>query len=263
MYSTPHMEVVPLYKHISVLTAAILALYVSLSTAAEIKMGGGGASVATVFNPVKTAFEKATGNNLIILQSTPKDGLKQLWSGQLEVAVTAVGLDGMIAGAAKDGVTVDKAALQIVEIGTNKTVVLLHPSNPVTNLTKMQLKSLFTGKITNWKDVGGKDAPVIVVWGKNSPGQNALFTKIILDDEKITVENLEATDYKSIKDAVSTNPEAIGIDPLGMVDDSVKGIKPSPEANSPILLITKGAPSAPIKKLIEFIKTEGKKYIKE
>lgn len=252
-----------MFKRITVLTTATIALSVSLATATEIKLGGGGASVATLFSPVKAAFEKSTGNNLIILQSTPKDGLKQLWSGQLEVAVTAVGLDGMIAGAAKDGVTVDKSALQVAEIGTNKTVVLLHPSNPITSLTKDQMKGLFTGKITNWKDVGGKDAPVIVVWGKNSPGQNALFTKVILDGEKITAENLETTDYKGIKDAVATNPEAIGIDPLGMVDDSVKAIKPSPEANSPILLITKGAPSASVKKLIDFIKTEGKKYIKE
>lgn len=252
-----------MFKRISVLTAATLAISVSLATAAEIKLGGGGASVATVFAPVKAPFEKATGNNLIILQSTPKDGLKQLWKGDLEVAVTAVGLDGMIAGAVKDGVNVDKAALRTVEIGTNKTVVLLHPSNPVATLTKEQMKGLFTGKITNWKDVGGKDAPVLVVWGKNSPGQNALFTKIILDGEKIIAENLETTDYKGIKDTVSTNPEAIGIDPLGMVDDSVKGIKPSPEANSPILLITKGAPTVAVKQLIDFIRAEGKKYIKE
>ena len=252
-----------MFKQIFVLTAVTLAISVSLATAAEIKLGGGGASIATVFNPVKAPFEKATGNNLIILQSTPKDGLKQLWKGDLEVAVTAVGLDGMIAGAAKDGVNVDKAALRTVVIGTNKTVVLLHPSNRVTTLSKDQIKGLFTGRITNWKDVGGNDAPVLVVWGKNSPGQNALFTTVILDGEKIIAENLETTDYKGIKDTVATNPEAIGIDPLGMVDGSVKGIKPSPEANSPILLITKGAPSAPVKQLIDFINSEGKKYIKD
>ncbi len=252
-----------MYKRIFVMIAATLALSVSLATAAEIKLGGGGASIATVFAPVKAAFEKATGDNLIILQSTPKDGLKQLWGGQLDVSVTAVGLDGMIAGADKDGVKVDKATLQVIEIGTNKTVVFLHPSNSVTSLTKDQMKGLFTGKITTWKDVGGKDSPVLVVWGKNSPGQNALFTKLILDGEKITAENLETTDYKGIKETVAANPEAIGINPLGMVDATVKGIKPSPEANSPILLITKGKPSAAVQKLIEFIKTEGKKYIKE
>ena len=252
-----------MFKRISLLTAATLALSVALSSAAEIKLGGGGASIATVFAPVKAAFEKATGHNLIILQSTPKDGLKQLWGGQLEAAVTAVGMDGMIAGADKDGVKVDKAALQVVEVGTNKTVVLLNPANKVAALTKDQMKGLFTGKIANWKEVGGNDEPVLVVWGKNSPGQNALFTKVILDGEKITAENLETTDYKGIKETVASNTGAIGIDPLGMVDATVKGIKPAPEANSPILLITKGALSAPVKQLVDFIKAEGRKYIKE
>jgi len=221
------------------------------------------ASIATVFTPIKAAFEKATGHNLIILQSTPKDGLKQLWGGQLEAAVTAVGLDGMIAAADKDGVKVDKTALQTFEVGTNKTVVLINPTNKVSALSKDQMKGLFTGKIANWKEVGGNDEPVLVVWGKNSPGQNALFTKVILDGEMIIAENLETTDYKGIKEIVASNTGAIGIDPLGMVDTTVKGIKPTPEANSPILLITKGAPSAPVKQLLDFIKTEGKKYIKE
>jgi phosphate transport system substrate-binding protein len=174
-----------------------------------------------------------------------------------------VPLEGMIAGAAKDGVAVDQAALQVVEIGTNKTVVLLHPSNPVASLTKEQLKGLFTGKIENWRQVGGNDAPVLVVWGKNSPGQNALFTKTLLDGDKIVAENLETTDYKGIKETVAANPEAIGIDPLGMVDKSVKWIKPNPEANSPILLITKGKPSPAVQRLVEFVKSEGKKYVRE
>jgi phosphate transport system substrate-binding protein len=86
---------------------------------------------------------------------------------------------------------------------------------------------------------------------------------VILDGDKITADNLETTDYKGIKETVASNTGAIGIDPLGMVDATVKGIKPAPEANSPILLITKGAPSAPVKQLLDFIKTDGKKYIKE
>lgn len=252
-----------MFKRISVLTAASLALSVSLATADEIKLGGGGAAIATIFSPVKSAFEKASGDNLIILQSTPALGLSDLIAEKLDVAVAAIPLDNMISGAVKDGAKVDKSVLNSIEIGTNKVVVFVHASNPVSKLTKEQMKGLFTGKITNWKDVGGKDAPVLVVWGKNSPGQNALFTKVILDGEKITTENLETTNYKGIMDTVAANPEAIGIDPLGMVDETVKAIKPTPEVNSQINFVTIGKPSAKVQKLIDFIKTEGSKFIKE
>lgn len=241
--------------------AAAVAMSVSLASAAEIKVGGGGAAIATIFTPVKAAFEKATGNNLIILQSTPGRGLAELINGSLDAAVAAVPLDSMAAGAEKEGVKVDKGGLQVLEIGTNRVAVFVHPSNPVSSLSKDQMKGLFTGKITNWKDVGGKDAPVMVVWGKNSPGQNALFTKVILDGEKITAENLETTDYKGIKDTVLANPEAIGIDPLGMADASVKAVKPTPEVTAPIRMVTKGKPSAAVQKLIDFIKGDGSKYI--
>ena len=61
-------------NRISILTAAILAFSVSLAFSAEIKLGGGGASIATVFTPIKAAFEKATGHNLIILPSAIKAG---------------------------------------------------------------------------------------------------------------------------------------------------------------------------------------------
>jgi phosphate transport system substrate-binding protein len=242
----------------------MLSLLIALpAMAAELKVGGGGASIASVFNPVKAPFEKATSHNLYLLQSTPKNGLIDLWQGKLDAAVTAVGLDGMIAGADKDGVKIDKAALQVVTVGTNKTVVFIHPSNPVTALSKDQLKGIFTGSIQNWKDVGGKDAPILVVWGKNSPGQNALFNKVIMDGAPLTKEILETTDYKGIKDSVVANPEAIGIDPLGMADATVKVIKPNPSADTPILLITKGSPSPAVKQLVDFIAAEGKKYIKE
>lgn len=252
-----------MFKRISVMTAATLALSATLAFSAEIKLGGGGASIATAFAPLKAAFEKASGHNLIILQSTPALGLKDLNDGKLDASVTAVSFESTVTGAEKAGAKIDKSALTSVEVATNKTVVVIHPANKVSNLSKEQMKGLFTGKTANWKEVGGNDEPVLVVWGKNSPGQNALFTKIILDGEKITAENLETTDYKGIKETVASNSGAIGIDPLGMVDASIKGIKPSPEANSPILLITKGAPSAPVKQLIDFIKAEGKKYIKE
>ena len=253
-------------KSMNAVVAAAAVLIVSIgsaASAAEIKLGGGGASIASIFVPVKGAYEKATGNNLIILQSTPKDGLKQLWNGQLDAAVSAVGIDGMIAGAEKDGVKVDKSGLRIAEVGINKTVVFVHPSNRVAALNKEQMKGLFTGRIANWKEVGGADEPVLVVWGKNSPGQNALFTKIILDGEKVTPENLETTDYKGIKESVASNPGAIGIDPLGMVDGTVKAVKPSPEVVSPVLLITRGTPAAPVSQLLDYIKAQGKNYIKE
>lgn len=244
---------------LTLLCAVVLAA--APSFAAELKVGGGGASIASIFKQIKAPFEKSTGNLLFNLQSTPKNGLVDLMKGKLDAAVAAVPLESMIAGAEKDGVKVSKDELTTIEVGTNKTVVFINKDNKIAALSKQQMKDVFTGKITNWKDVGGADSDILVVWGKNSPGQNALFTKVILDGVPVTKDNLETTDYAGILDAVKNNPGAIGIDPLGMADASVKVIRTEPAVTSPVILVTKGKPSAGIQTMVDFIKSDGKKYI--
>ncbi|MBI4697914.1 MAG: substrate-binding domain-containing protein [Nitrospirae bacterium] len=228
----------------------------------EIRVNGGGAAINTVFKPLAPYTEKAAGITLNIIQSSPKRGLIELVQGRADIATAAHSLESMIKGAGQDGVNIDPATLRQTVIAKNKTVVITHKDNPVKKLSKEQLKGIFTGKITNWKDVGGKDMPVIVVWGKASPGQNALFTKEMLDSESVAKDILDATDYANIRDTVAGMPESIGINPLGIADASVN-IPETPDVISPIIVVTKVDPSPEIQKLLDFIKGDGQKYIKQ
>lgn len=228
----------------------------------EIKVGGGGAAISGVFNPVKPHFEKATGDTLIILQSSPKDGLVDLAKGKVDLSTAAVSLESMLAGAEKDGVKIDPATLVKQEISTNRTAIFVHPSNKTAALSREQLKGIFTGKIVNWKEVGGDDKDIIVVWGKGTPGQNAQFKKEILDGAEPMKDVLETTNYAKIKETVAATPEGIGIDPFGMADASVKVVE-TPALTSPIIAITVGKPSARVQKLLDYIKGDGNKYLKK
>ncbi|TAN44306.1 MAG: phosphate ABC transporter substrate-binding protein [Nitrospirae bacterium] len=243
--------------------ATVVFMLVSLNAfAEEIRIGGGGAAMNTAFRPVQPHFEKASGINLSLFQSTPKHGFIELANGKVDAAVAAVSIESMIGGAEKDGVKVNAADFKKTEVAQNRTAILLHKSNMVPKLSKDQLKGIFTGKINNWKEVGGKDGAIIVVWGKATPGQNAQFVKEILDGEKVIKEVFDVTDYASIKESVSTTPEAIGIDPIGLADQSVR-VPETPALLSPIIIVTKGEPSANVKKLIDFMKGAGAQYIKK
>lgn len=228
----------------------------------DIKVGGGGASISAIFAPVKDPFEKATGETLMILQSSPKDGLIDLLKGKVELGVGAVPFDSMVAGAEKEGVKVDRGTLVVQQIGLNRTAVFVHPSNKVGQLSKDQLKGIFTGKIANWKEVGGDDKDIIVVWGKGTPGQNAQFQKEILDGADVTKDILDTTNYAKIKESVSATPEAIGIDPFGMADATVKVVQ-TPALTAPILAVSKGKPAPKVQKLLDYIKGDGDKYVKK
>ena len=153
-------------KHHGVLAgwlAILLTLFAAPSSirqaaaAEEIRVGGGGAAMLTVFVPIKPHFEKATGIILTNLQSSPKGGLVNLLEGRVDVSAAAHSLDSLVAALAQENVRIDTSKLVQQTIGFNRTAILVHPSNPVQRLSKEQLKGLFTGRIVNWREVGGDE----------------------------------------------------------------------------------------------------------
>lgn len=249
-------------KNLTLLVVGFVMLLSFSAFADEVKVGAGAAPTENVLKPVSEAFEKATGIRLTIISSGPKNALIDLEKGSLDAAAAGLTFDDWMALMKKEGAEVkDPSALQQAVIGKDKIIVLLHKDNPVAKLSKDQLKGIFSGKIQNWKEVGGKDNPVIVVWGKLIPGTNSLFVKTMLDGEPILKDMLETSTAADIRQMVATNPETIGIGPSAVINETVASPQ-TPEISRPIILLTKGKPSLNVQKLIDFIKGEGQKYIK-
>jgi phosphate transport system substrate-binding protein len=248
-----------------IIAGAIAVFLLSLAFsvyAADVKIGAGAAPTENVLKPVKEAFEKATGNRLLIISSGPKNALLDLDKGVVDAAAAGLTFEDWMGLMKKEGAEVkDPSVYQQVNIGKDSIVVVVHKDNPVAQLSKDQLKGIFTGKMQNWKEVGGQDMPILVIWGNLIPGTNSLFVKNMLDNEAPTKDVLGVSTAAEIKVNVAANPEAIGIGPAAVVDASVKSPK-TPEISRPITLLTKGAPSPAVKSLIDFIKGEGQKYIK-
>jgi phosphate transport system substrate-binding protein len=231
--------------------------------AEEIRIGGGGAALLAVFQPIKPHFEKATGITVVNLQSSPKGGLINLIEGRVDVTSAAHSLDGLIAAVRDDGVVFDPATLVANELGINRTALFAHPSNPITRLTKDQIKGVFTGRIANWKEVGGDDRDILVVWGRGTPGQNADFVRRMLDGERVTQHALETTNYGEIRETVAATPEAIGIGPMSVANPTIKVVDSEARLTTPIIAVTIGKPSAKVRRLLDYIKGEGKAYVRE
>lgn len=250
-------------KVLLLLTVVFVFSFVLNGYAQELKIGAGAAPTENILKPIKEHFEKATGIKLYIISSGPKIAMEDLQKGSVHAAAAGLSFEDWLTLMKKEGIEIKNPALfQHTVIGKDRIVILLHKDNPVSKLSKDQIKGIFTGKITNWKDVGGKDLPIIVVWGKLIPGTNALFVREMLDGENITKEVLEATTAEDIRHNVASNPEAIGIGPIAIIDATVK----SPDTQvvgRPITLVTIGTPSIEVQKLINYIKGEGQKYIKQ
>lgn len=243
-------------------TTLALTLVTGTAFAEDIRIGAGAAPTENILKPIRVAFEKASGITLNTISNGPKQAFIELEKGTVDAAAAGLSLDDWWALLKKEGVTVaDPKAYTPTLIGKDRVVVITHKDNKLAALSKEQLQGIFSGKIQNWKDVGGKDMPILIVWGSLIPGTNSMFSKVALGGTAITKEVLDATTAEDVKDKVKSNPEAIGIGPAAIVDDSVWSPK-SPEVARDITLLTKGAPSPKLQKLLGFIKGDGAKLIK-
>lgn len=234
---------------------ALLLLSAGMTAAEEIKVEGGAAAISTVFMPIKEAFEAATGDTLTIRLTDPAKAFIALQKGEVDMAsVSPLTIDDSVQKAKAAGVIIDLKEFQQQVIAQDKVVVLLNKSNKVRKLSKDQLKGIFTGSITNWKEVGGEEMPIVVYWGK-TPFLNMVFSKAILEGAKVVERAKVDADIFALREIVMSNQAAIVLSSNGLAMPKIK-VPEVPLMPLPILAVTKGNPSPKVQKLLEFYKTE-------
>ena len=115
------------------------------------------------------------------------------------------------------------AGLKETVLAYDGIAIIVHPDNPVSDLSVEQLAKLYTGEITNWKDVGGNDAEVVLIGREAASGTRDGFESITGTKDKCQYCQ-ELTSSGDVITAVSQNPDAIGYASLASVKDSVKAL---------------------------------------
>lgn len=95
-------------------------------------------------------------------------------------------------------------------IGKDAVAIVVHPSNPVAGLTAAQLHELFTGKITNWQQVGGSDAPVVIVGRKSGSTTRKAMDEMVMQGLDFPKAAVAADSAETVAKTVAGNPNAIG-----------------------------------------------------
>ena len=217
----------------------------------------GSTSVGAVMEPLVEEYKKTLINDidLEVQQIGSSSGIKNTIEGTSEIGMTSRDLKG----------DEKKADLSETKIALDAIAIITNGDNKVSNLTKEQVKDIFTGKISNWKELGGHDRPIVVVSREDGSGTREGFESIVgYGPEELIKSALISDGSGNIKTTVSNNKNAIGYISLGYVDKSVKsvsidGVVPSNEnvkthkyaISRPFLLIYKD------EKLTE----EGQKFI--
>ena len=145
-------------------------------------------------------------------------------------------------------------------------VPVVHPSNKVSNLTLDQLKDIYTGKISNWKEVGGADKSIVIISRDSSSGTFEVWHKKVLKKKRVRPDAQLQASNGAVAQAVAGNKYALGYVGIGYLNPKLKGItvngvkasaKTAMDKSYPVAralyMFTKGEPSGEVKKFIEFV----------
>lgn len=218
--------------------------FMTANAGTNIQVSGGGSGVGV----------QQIGDKLVDIGMSSRDLTKDEIAKYKEFVVTPVALDGI--------------------------AVIVNPNNnPVNSLSIAQIRDIYSGKITNWKDVGGKDMAIVVIGRDSASGTRTFFTDTVMNKTSYVKTQFEKNSNGAIQQSVAQTPGAIGYVGLGYIDPTVKALKVSvngtlvepsiktvldktyPISRS-LLFITNGQPSGIVKDYIDYILSpEGQKLV--
>ncbi len=222
------------------------------SLAAEISVRGSSIFADYIMQPFKGEIERKSGTKLRIAADSAGEGIRALLSGGADITMTAAPLDAIITNLNQTNPgSVDGSDLMPHPIATSKVAFMTHPSNPVRSLTLKQVSNILAGRIGNWKDLGGKDLPIVIITGGSDDETRLLVEQKLLYSSPIagTVRSV-GRGSMAITEAVGDEAGALGIGTAVAVTSKVATITTDQEIAQPLFLVTRGQPSPELVKVI-------------
>ncbi len=223
----------------------------------------GSTTVQPLAEKLANAFMAANPKVKIIVQG-----------GGTSVGIKAVDQGTVDIGAASRELTSSEPALKIFTLARDGIAIIVHPSNPVNDLTRSQIVDIFSGKITNWKEVGGPDKTIHVVAREEGSGTRTAFQEMVMGKETIAKNAILQSSSGAIAQVVKRNSQAISFDSFGYVDNTLKALSVDGVAATvenakngkypivrPLNFLTKNEPTGVVKAFLDFCQSDAAQKI--
>lgn len=218
-------------------------------------------------------MEKNPSNFVAVTGGGSGTGLSSLISGTCDIAMSSRNIkEKEIALAKQKGISPNE-----IKVALDGLAVVVNPGNPISKLTLAQLADIFTGRVTNWKEIGGKDEKIVVLSREVNSGTHVYFKEHVLrkndpnSKEEFAPGALMLSSSQAIADEVAGNTAAIGYYGMGYISKKQKPLSLAKDEKSeyetptienvingkypisrPLFLYTNGAPEGLVKKFVDF-----------
>ena len=157
-------------------------------------------------------------------------------------------------------------SLWYVEIARDGLAVIINPANPVQNLTLDQVSDIYSAKISDWSQLGGKKAKIHVITREDGSGTRDAFVTLVMGESNITPRAIVQDSNGAVKQLVADDPNAVGFISLGLVDKTVKALEldgiaatrenvmnGSYNLSRPFLFVAQAEPTGQAKEFLDFV----------
>jgi len=181
-------------------------------------------------------------------------GIQAAWSGAADIGTSSRELVG------------EEKKLHTFVIAKDGLAIIVHPQNRVDNLSREEIRRIFSGGIRNWKEVGGEKGSITVITREEGSGTRNAFEELVMKGNFISDAALVQDSNGAVREVVANDPNAIGYISYGLLEKRVKALKidgVEPNFNNilqkkyvlerPFLFVTKDEPQGHIKEFINFV----------
>ncbi len=254
-------------KIVSVLSAAVLTLTLcacsSGSSTSSITVAGS-TTCLPIAEIAAEGFKEETGIDVLVSGLGSSAGIEAVSNGTADIASSSRGLNA----------DEQDLGLTPIVIAHDGIAVIVNDDNPVDNLSTGQLRDIYAGKITNWKEVGGEDLKIQVINRDEASGTREAFRTIVMDGTPFDRRSAVLSGTGQVRDVVSRSRGAIGYISLGFVDSlnaktsvkaaSVNHVEASEKTvasggypiSRDLYFFVKGAPSQQAQDYIDYVTSE-------
>lgn len=180
---------------------------------------------STTVGPIAKAFAEYMmrnhGINVTVAESGSGNGARGILNGTCDIGTLSRFMtEGEFKACAERGVM---PVAHVVAL--DGLPIIVHPSNPIDNLTLQQVQDIYTGKIKNWKELGGPDLAIVTISRDTSSGTYETFQQVVMGKERIA----EGCEYVGsngqMRARVQATPAAIGFAGIGFLDRTIKALQ--------------------------------------